>query len=152
MALQPVHENAFAYTIEEHFRHFSISVVFELDRNFILALIQVAVQLRMMTSSNGNIFRVTGHLCVNSPVPGEFPHKGQWRGALMFSLICVWINDWVNKRGHYDVNVREHLHVAIQRNNKSIVTSKRRRDVVWRNKDVISTSCVCWDVDWRNVF
>ena len=24
------------------------------------------------------------------------PHKGQWRGALMFSLICVWINDWVN--------------------------------------------------------
>ena len=27
----------------------------------------------MMTSSNGNIFRVTGHLCGNSPVPGEFP-------------------------------------------------------------------------------
>ena len=26
----------------------------------------------MMTSSNGNIFRVTGHLCGNSPVSGEF--------------------------------------------------------------------------------
>ena len=25
-------------------------------------------------------------------------HKGQWRGALMFSLICVWINGWVNNR------------------------------------------------------
>ena len=25
----------------------------------------------------------------NSPVPGEFPHKGQWRGALMFSLMCA---------------------------------------------------------------
>ena len=24
------------------------------------------------------------------------PHKGQWRGALMFSLICTWINGWVN--------------------------------------------------------
>ena len=24
------------------------------------------------------------------------PHKGQWRGALMFSLIYVWINSWVN--------------------------------------------------------
>ena len=24
------------------------------------------------------------------------PHKGQWRGALVFSLICTWINDWVN--------------------------------------------------------
>ena len=23
--------------------------------------------------------------------PGNSPHKGQWRGALMFSLICVWI-------------------------------------------------------------
>ena len=24
------------------------------------------------------------------------PHKGQWRGALMFSLTCAWINGWVN--------------------------------------------------------
>ena len=23
-------------------------------------------------------------------------HKGQWRGALMFSLICAWINGWIN--------------------------------------------------------
>ena len=30
--------------------------------------------------------------------PVKSPHKGQWRGALMFSLICVWINDWVNNR------------------------------------------------------
>ena len=50
----------------------------------------------------------------NSPVPVNSPHKGQWRGALMFSLICAWINDWVSNReagdlrrnrGHYDVNV-----------------------------------------------
>ena len=34
----------------------------------------------------------------NSPVPGEFPHKGHWHGALVFSLICVWINGWVNNR------------------------------------------------------
>ena len=44
--------------------------------------------------------------------PVNFPHKGQWRGALMFSLICVWINGWVNNRedlrrnrAHYDVTV-----------------------------------------------
>ena len=30
--------------------------------------------------------------------PVNFPHKGQWRGALMFSLINAWINDWVNNR------------------------------------------------------
>ena len=28
--------------------------------------------------------------------PVNSPHKGQWRGALMFSLICAWINRWVN--------------------------------------------------------
>ena len=46
--------------------------------------------------------------------PVNSPHKGQWRGALMFTLICVWINDWVNNpeagdlrryRAHYDVIV-----------------------------------------------
>ena len=54
-------------------------------------------------------------LCAgNSPVPVNSPHKGQWRGALMFSLTCDWINDWINNReaddliryrGHYDVIV-----------------------------------------------
>ena len=47
------------------------------------------------------------------------PHKGQWRRALMFSLICVWINGWVSNgeagdlrryRAHYDVTIiREDL-------------------------------------------
>ena len=48
----------------------------------------------MTTSLNGNIFRVTGHLCgeFTGDVPVNSPHKGQWRGALMFSLIWVWIN------------------------------------------------------------
>ena len=26
------------------------------------------------------------------------PHKGQWRKALIFSLMCAWINGWVNNR------------------------------------------------------
>ena len=29
--------------------------------------------------------------------PVNSPHKGQWRGALMFSLICARINGWVTK-------------------------------------------------------
>ena len=39
--------------------------------------------------------------------PVNSPHKGQWRGALMFSLICVWINGWVNNReaGNWDAIV-----------------------------------------------
>ena len=30
--------------------------------------------------------------------PVNSPHKGQRHGALVFSLICVWINGWVNNR------------------------------------------------------
>ena len=30
--------------------------------------------------------------------PVNSPHKGQWRGALMISLICAWINGWLNNR------------------------------------------------------
>ena len=46
--------------------------------------------------------------------PVNSPHKGQWRGALMFTLICARINSWVNTREagdlrryrpHYDVIV-----------------------------------------------
>ena len=44
----------------------------------------------MMTSSNGNIFRVTGHLCGKFTGLRWFPHKGQWRGALMFFFyLCL---------------------------------------------------------------
>ena len=39
-------------------------------------------------------------------------HKGQWRGALMFSLICVWINDWVNNREAGDLR-RYHAHYDV---------------------------------------
>ena len=28
--------------------------------------------------------------------PVNSPQKGQWHGALIYSLICVWINGWVN--------------------------------------------------------
>ena len=46
--------------------------------------------------------------------PVNSPHKGQWRGVLMFSLICARISGWANSReagdlrrhrAHYDVIV-----------------------------------------------
>ena len=46
--------------------------------------------------------------------PVNSPHKGQWRGALIFCLICFWVNGWVNNReagvlrryrAHYDVTL-----------------------------------------------
>ena len=50
--------------------------------------------------------------------PVNSAHKGQWRGALMFSLIFAWINGWVNNReaddlrrhrAPYDVTVMSFL-------------------------------------------
>ena len=54
----------------------------------------------------------------------NFPHNGWWRGALMVSLICVWINGWVNKgaaddltrhRAHYDVTLLKYFMFAAER-------------------------------------
>ena len=42
-------------------------------------------------------------LCAgNSPVTGKSPHKGQWRGALVFPLICTWINTLKRKCCYFD--------------------------------------------------
>ena len=65
----------------------------------------------------------------NHRSPVNSPHKGQWRGALMFSLICAWTKGWVNNRNacnlrrhhaHYDVTVmwstvlrRRHMHAGV---------------------------------------
>ena len=44
--------------------------------------------------------------------PVNSPHKGQSRGALMFSLICAWINGWVNNREAGDLR-RHHAHYCV---------------------------------------
>ena len=47
----------------------------------------------------------------NSPVTAEF-NKGQWCGALMFSLICASINVWVNNGEAGDLR-RHHAHYHV---------------------------------------
>ena len=87
--------------------------------------------------------------------PVNSPHKGQWRRALMFSLICPWINGWINNRAagdlrrpriHYDITVMCKRMVActpvcisVQRNlGKPILKS---RSV---NKDVLTLVVIGW--------
>ena len=67
----------------------------------------------IMTSSNGNIFRVNG------PLWGEFAgrrliprKKGQWHGALMFPLICAWTNTWANNEDAGDLR-RHRVHCDV---------------------------------------
>ena len=72
-------------------------------------LVTVAI---MMTSSNGNIFRVTGLL-----LPTNSTHKGQWRGVLMFSLICARTNGYANHRDAGDLRrhrANYHLTVMVE--------------------------------------
>ena len=68
----------------------------------------------MMTSSNGNIFRVTGLLCGEFTGPRWIPCTKASDTELWFFFICAWINDLVNNREasdskrhrtHYDVIV-----------------------------------------------
>ena len=68
-----------------------------------------------MTSSNGNIFRVTGYLCGEFTGDRWIPRTNdQWRGAVMFSVICAWINGWVNNREADDVRRhRTHYDVIV---------------------------------------
>ena len=62
-------------------------------------------------------------------------HKGQWRGALMFSLICAWINGWANNgdagdlrrdRAHYDVTVTYKVEVIYLVNMRLLERGKHR--------------------------
>ena len=54
--------------------------------------------------------------------PVNSPHKGQWRGALMFSLICVRTNGWVNNRQAGDLRrYRTHYDVIVMFENMSQV-------------------------------
>ena len=45
-------------------------------------------------------------------LPVYVPHKGQCRGALMFSLTCAWINGWANNREAGDLR-RHRAHCVV---------------------------------------
>ena len=70
--------------------------------------------LSMMTSSNGNIFRVTGHLCGEFTGDRWIPSTKASDAELWCFLWSAWINVWVyncetgdlrRNRAHYDVIV-----------------------------------------------
>ena len=86
-------------------------ILFDMQSNTtFIALVHLYI---MMTSSNGNIFRVTGPLCgVFAGHRWFAPHNGQWRGALILSLICAWINSWVNNRESGDLSL-SHYNVTV---------------------------------------
>ena len=77
----------------------------------------------------------------NSPVPVNSTHKGQWRGALVFSWICTRIDGWVNNgeagdlrrhRAHYDVNILTCSDKGLGPNGRQAITWRNDDPVHWR--------------------
>ena len=74
--------------------------------------------------------------------PVNSPHKGQWRGALIFSLICAWINAWVNNREAGDLR-RHRVHYDV------IVMMLSQRMLHWRRVRVFIIYKLCPKYVWR---
>ena len=65
--------------------------------------------LHMMTSSNGNIFRVTGILCWESTGHQWIPIIKATDAELMFSLICAWTYSWANNKIRYNMTRQDKI-------------------------------------------
>ena len=58
--------------------------------------------------------------------PVNSPHKGQWRGALVFSAICASINSWVSNREAGDLRRhRAHYDVTVMKESMEVVGSSQ---------------------------
>ena len=111
----------------KHFIHENAikNVVYEMA--VILSINTLGVQICAWWRHQMETFSALLAICAgNSPVPVNSPHKGQWRGALMFTLICARINGWVNNREAGDLRrYRAHYDVIVMCSN----VSKRFRSV-----------------------
>ena len=83
------------------------------------------------------------------------PHKGQWHGTLVFSLICAWINRWVSNgeagdlrrhRAHYDVTVMFDGRISIE--NWTILFIRQSAYWLCGCMHVM----ICWDhvIKWKH--
>ena len=104
--------------------------------------------------------------------PVNSPHKGQWRGALMSTLICARINGWVNNReagdlrchrAHYDVIVMPYLSELLHRNVSLFSVKLKNVDNyiiyiyihrgIWYNKTLrkrLTTVCIFYLIYYRS--
>ena len=87
---------------------------YELDVGLLLRVVRQALSLYTMTSSNRNVFRVTGLLFGEFTSYRWIPFTNASDTELRCFLWCTWINGWINNReagelrrhrGHYDVTV-----------------------------------------------
>ena len=78
--------------------------------------------------------------------PVNSPHKGPWRGALMFSLICAWIICWVNNREAGDLRRHCTHYVVI------VMTSNFTHQIpkpINRQHIFIKTNALSYNKEWK---
>ena len=86
----------------------------------------------------------------NHRSPVDSPDKSQWRGALIFSVICAWTNGWASNRDtgdlrrnrvHYDANLT--LNCNANTSVESIWMVYNNWVCIWE----VCESCACiWEV------
>ena len=104
--------NTFIYTTPRHWNR-EIYTTITLYGSWLAFFYQIF--LSHATRHQMEIFSALLAICEGNPsASGGFPSQSQWRGALMFSLICTWTNGWANNRvtgdlrrhrAHYDVHI-----------------------------------------------
>ena len=83
--------------------------------------LSITVQYRIVMLFHDDVIKWTHfprYICtgilLGESIAGGYPHKGHWRGALLFYLICAWTNGSANNGddgdlrrhcAHYDVTV-----------------------------------------------
>ena len=118
-----------------------------------------------MTSSNGDIFRVTGPLCEEFT---NSPQKGQWRGAYMFFVICAWMNFWISNReagdlrrhrAKYDVTVirryqvsKKYWKATLNWSDDFSITQHHQNILMSSFEDFVLTMSFTWNSDASEAF
>ena len=91
-----------------------------------------AITIHIMTSSNGNIFRVTAPLKGNLFVAGGFPQKGTVTRSFVVSLLVVWTECWTNT-GLTGNSRRHDGHLTLPCWDHGL-SPVRWRAIIWTNK------------------
>ena len=93
--------------------------------------------------------------------PVNSPHKGQWRGALVFPLICTRINGWVNNgeagdfirhRPHYDVIVMESFDIKMSHGTfvNYVPTKTAKSTRIFKGARHYLMYLAYWNIVWQN--
>ena len=78
--------------------------------------------------------------------PVNSPHKGQWSGGLMFSLVCARTNCWVNNRTAGDLR-RRRVHYDAYCLPRFSTKGHGERKGIWKfSPRVLSSVRVQWDI------